>query len=119
MPPGTYSVPREGLDGSKVGIELHVRSWCADMAAKTPGSARSAYRLLKAIFNTANLDDLIVKNPCRVKGGGHRSMARNVCESDLARRSHSPVQSRLRDEVPQDKLLRPAGQRIARLQPPA
>jgi integrase len=26
--------------------------------------------LLKAIFNTAILDDLIVKNPCRVKGGG-------------------------------------------------
>ena len=32
--------------------------------------ARSAYRLLKAIFNTAILDDLILKNPCRVKGGG-------------------------------------------------
>ena len=49
---------------------LHVRSWYADIAGKTPGSARSAYRLLKAIFNTAILDDLIVKNPCRVKGGG-------------------------------------------------
>ena len=49
---------------------LHVRSWYADIAARTPGSARSAYRLLKAIFNTAILDDLIVKNPCRVKGGG-------------------------------------------------
>jgi integrase len=49
---------------------LHVRSWYADIAAKTPGSARSAYRLLKAIFNTAIVDDLIVKNPCRVKGGG-------------------------------------------------
>jgi integrase len=49
---------------------LHVRSWYADIAAKTSGTARSAYRLLKAIFNTAILDDLIVKNPCRVKGGG-------------------------------------------------
>ncbi len=49
---------------------LHVRSWYADIAARTPGTARSAYRLLKAIFNTAILDDLIVKNPCRVKGGG-------------------------------------------------
>ena len=47
-----------------------VRSWYADIAAQTPGSARSAYRLLKAIFNTAVLDDLIVKNPCRVKRGG-------------------------------------------------
>jgi integrase len=49
---------------------LHVRSWYADIAGKTPGSARSAYRLLKAIFNTAILDELIVKSPCRVKGGG-------------------------------------------------
>ena len=49
---------------------VHVRSWYADIAAQTPGVARSAYRLLKAIFNTAILDDLIVKNPCRVKGGG-------------------------------------------------
>lgn len=49
---------------------LQVRSWYAEMAAKTPGTARSAYRLLKAIFNTAILDDLLVKNPCRVKGGG-------------------------------------------------
>ena len=49
---------------------VHVRSWYADIAASTPGSARSAYRLLKAIFNTAVIDDLLVKNPCRVKGGG-------------------------------------------------
>ncbi len=49
---------------------VHVRSWYADLATRTPGAARSAYRLLKAIFNTAILDDLIVKNPCRVKGGG-------------------------------------------------
>jgi hypothetical protein len=46
-----------------------VRSWYADLAAETPGVARSAYRLLKAIFNTAISDDLILKNPCRVKGG--------------------------------------------------
>ena len=47
-----------------------VRSWYAELAAQTPGVARSAYRLLKAIFNTAITDDLILKNPCRVKGGG-------------------------------------------------
>ncbi len=45
-------------------------AWYAELAAQTPGVARSAYRLLKAIFNTAILDDLILKNPCRVKGGG-------------------------------------------------
>ena len=54
---------------------VHVRSWYADIAARTPGAARSAYRLLKAIFNTAILDDLIAKNPCRVKGGGTDKVA--------------------------------------------
>ena len=32
--------------------------------------ARSAYRVLRAIFNTAIQDDLMIKNPCRVKGAG-------------------------------------------------
>ena len=49
---------------------VEVRAWYAELAADTPGVARSAYRLLKAIFNTAITDDLILKNPCRVKGGG-------------------------------------------------
>jgi integrase len=62
---------------------VHVRSWYADVAAGTPGEARSAYRLLKAIFNTAILDDLIVKNPCRVKGGGtDRVMDRRIPNID-------------------------------------
>jgi len=47
-----------------------VRNWCADLATQTPGVARSSYRLLRAIFDTAISDDLILKNPCRVKGGG-------------------------------------------------
>jgi hypothetical protein len=46
-----------------------VRSWYAELAARTPGVVRSSYRLLKAIFNTAITDDLVLKNPCRVKGG--------------------------------------------------
>jgi integrase len=40
------------------------------IAAETPGVARSAYRVLRAIFNTAIQDDMIIKNPCRVKGAG-------------------------------------------------
>jgi integrase len=49
---------------------VHVRSWYADLAQETPGVARSAYRVLRAIFNTAIQDDLLIKNPCRVKGAG-------------------------------------------------
>ena len=73
---------------------LHVRSWYADIAAATPGSARSAYRLLKAIFNTAILDDLLVKNPCRVKGGGtDRVTDRRIPNVDQVQRSPSPCPS--------------------------
>jgi hypothetical protein len=41
--------------------------------------ARSAYRVLRAIFNTAIQDDLMIKSPCRVKGAGtDRSAERTV-----------------------------------------
>jgi len=49
---------------------VQVRAWYAELAQATPGVAHSACRVLRAIFNTAIQDDLIVKNPCRVKGGG-------------------------------------------------
>ena len=63
-------IPRFGQRELAKITPVHVRAWYADLAAETPGVARSAYRLLKAIFNTAITDDLILKNPCRVKGGG-------------------------------------------------
>ncbi len=33
-------------------------------------TAAKAYRLLRAIMNTAVEDELIRRNPCRIKGGG-------------------------------------------------
>jgi hypothetical protein len=48
----------------------HVRSWHAATVARRPGAAASAYRLLRAMFNTAVTDELVVRNPCRVKGAG-------------------------------------------------
>jgi hypothetical protein len=33
-------------------------------------TAAKAYRLLKAVFNTAVDDGLIRRNPCRIKGAG-------------------------------------------------
>jgi integrase len=47
-----------------------VRSWYAEAAARRPGAATSAYRLLRAIFSTAVTDELIGRNPCRVRGAG-------------------------------------------------
>jgi integrase len=50
-----------------------VRSWFADLhSGEGPGQATAAraYRLLRTILNTAVTDELIVKNPCQVKGAG-------------------------------------------------
>lgn len=41
--------------------------------------ARSAYRLLRAIFNTAVTDELFAMNPCRIRGAGvDRSPERSI-----------------------------------------
>ncbi|MDX6266876.1 MAG: hypothetical protein QOD70_1616 [Frankiales bacterium] len=48
-----------------------VRRWHSELAAKTgPTATRQAYALLRAILNTAVDDEVIARNPCRVKGAG-------------------------------------------------
>jgi integrase len=49
-----------------------VRRWRADLLAAGVGKSTVAktYRILHAIFNTAVDDDLIRRNPCRIKGAG-------------------------------------------------
>lgn len=47
-----------------------VRRWNARIAKATPTTAAKAYRLLRAMLNTAVEDELIARNPCRVKGAG-------------------------------------------------
>ena len=47
-----------------------VRSWYAELSSQRPGRARKAYRVLRVILNTAVVDELIVRNPCRVRGAG-------------------------------------------------
>lgn len=47
-----------------------VRAWYAVTSARRPGAATSAYRLLRAIFNTAVTDELVTRNPCRIRGAG-------------------------------------------------
>ena len=59
-----------------------VRSWYAELSGDDgPGRATAArcYRLLRTIMNTAVTDELMVKNPCQVKGAGaERSPERPV-----------------------------------------
>jgi integrase len=47
-----------------------IRTWNAQLSKSSSGVAVSAYRLLRAILNTAVDDDAIPRNPCRVKGAG-------------------------------------------------
>jgi integrase len=52
--------------------EPHVRRWRKGLlvAGASPITTAKAYRLLKAIMNTAVDDGLIRRNPCRIKGAG-------------------------------------------------
>ena len=57
--------------------EAHVRSWrkkLLDSGVSTVTTAK-AYRLLKAILNTAVDDGIIRRNPCRIKGAGQEASA--------------------------------------------
>jgi integrase len=52
-----------------------VRSWRAKLLDRGVGSVTvaKAYRLLRAILNTAVDDELIRRNPCRIKGAGREN----------------------------------------------
>jgi integrase len=47
-----------------------VRLWFQRLRGEHATTAHDAYRLLRAILNTALADELIVKNPCKVRGAG-------------------------------------------------
>ncbi|KJK55429.1 tyrosine-type recombinase/integrase [Saccharothrix sp. ST-888] len=53
-----------------------VRSWRAALRARgIKTTAAKSYRLLKSIMETAVDDELIRRNPCRIKGGGKEKAA--------------------------------------------
>jgi len=49
-----------------------VRTWRQDLLDSGTGASTvaKAYRLLRAVMNTAVDDDVIGRNPCRIKGAG-------------------------------------------------
>ena len=48
-----------------------VRRWHQFVLSRTgPTAARQAHALLRAIFSTAVADDLVPRNPCRIRGAG-------------------------------------------------
>ena len=61
---GTTSLSALALAPSRV------RSWYQELATQHATTADDAYRLLRAVLNTAKADRQISQNPCQVKGAG-------------------------------------------------
>lgn len=72
------SLLRRHLEPAFSGVTLlevsdaRVRRWRGELleSGVSEVTTAAAYRLLTAIFNTAVDDDLIRRNPCRIKGAG-------------------------------------------------
>ena len=47
-----------------------VRTWHGELRQIAPDQAAKAYRLLRAILNTAVADEMLGRNPCTIRGGG-------------------------------------------------
>ncbi len=75
------------------------RTWWVDTTAAHPGSTQpaKAYRLARAMLNTAVDDDLLRANPCRVKGAGaDRSPERPVAMPDDVAKIAEAIEDRYR-----------------------
>lgn len=78
----------------------HVRTWHAGLGSDHKTRNAQAYAVLNGIFNTALSDDLIEKNPCRIKGAAQVKHAnRSVVLLDAAQLSE------LADAMPEDSQL--------------
>jgi hypothetical protein len=70
-----------------------IRQWQTDLNARSPDQAAKAYRLLRAILNTALADGLIGRNPWTIRGAGIEQPAKARC-STRPRFSSYPKRSR-------------------------
>jgi integrase len=65
-----------------------VREWYGTLDPSAPTRRAHAYALLRTIMNTAVSDDLVVANPCRIRGAGyaktkHRAKVATLAELEL------------------------------------
>ena len=56
-----------------------VRLWHGELRRMAPDQAAKAYRVLRAILNTAVADELLGRNPCTIRGGGPRTPGNGPC----------------------------------------
>jgi len=75
-----------------------VRDWHSKVSVSAGrDQAAKSYRLLRAILNTAVGDELIVRNPCRIRGGGaERPDERPMIDSALVFKLADSISARLR-----------------------
>src|SRR3954469_16440105 len=75
-----------------------VRDWYSKVSVTAGGDqAAKSYRLLRAILNTAVDDDLIGRNPCRIRGGGaDHADERPMIDTELVFRLANAIAPRLR-----------------------
>jgi hypothetical protein len=74
---GCHLIPALGKRAVADITEPQVRRWRKNLldSGVSTVSAAKAYRLLKAIMNTAVDDGLIRRNPCRIKGAAQEQIA--------------------------------------------
>jgi integrase len=78
-----------------------VRAWYSNLISSgRPALAAKCYRLLRSIFATAVADDLLVKNPCNIKGAGvERSPERTIATAEEVWKLASSIEPRYRAVV--------------------
>ncbi len=77
-----------------------VRAWHASIAKATPPTASKAYRLLSSILKTAVADEILVRNPCQVKGAaGEKAAERPVVSIAEAQALANAMPERIRVAV--------------------
>ena len=95
---GKYILPQLG-EMSLVKITPSVvRAWHADLLRSgKPTPTRQAYSLLRAMLNTAVTDELLLRNPCMVRGAGvSRTAERSVATLEQVRALADAVPPRYR-----------------------
>ena len=77
---GKYVLPQLGHLPLDQITPTVVRAWHATLSQEfAPSPTRQAYALLRAMLNTAVADELLIRNPCTVRGAGvARSAERSV-----------------------------------------
>ncbi len=75
-----------------------VREWYSKLSVTAGGDqAAKSYRLLRAILNTAVDDELIGRNPCRIRGGGaEHADERPMIDAEFVFRLADAITPRLR-----------------------